>query len=336
MILVTGSTGFLGAHLLYELICKGLRVKALYRKGSDIDFVRKTFSRYCTDFTKKFEPIQWIEGDIMDLYSLQEALEGIDKVYHTAGKVSYNATDKDVLLRVNQLGTQNLVNACLDAKVKKLCHVSSVSALGRSEQGETITELHLWKTSRINSYYAISKYGAEREVWRGVAEGLDAVIVNPSVIIGPGNWKSGSAKMFSTIYKWMPFYTPGTNGYVDVRDVAAIMVKLMESDIKNERFIVSSEDIPYRQLIWMIAQNLERGKPFIRLPKILAEIGWRLEYLKRIVGIDPTFTREIVRSAFNKFYYDNQKAVKALDFEYTPIEESIKNTARIFLDDRKG
>ena len=210
-----------------------------------------------------------------------------------------------------------------------------MSALGRSEQGEIITEKHLWKTSRINSYYAISKYGAEREVWRGIEEGLDAIIVNPAVIIGPGKWKSGSSKLFHTIYLGMPFYTFGTNGYVDVNDVAEIMIQLMDSEIKNERFIISARDLFYKDLISMIAENLGTRKPVIRLPKMLGEIGWRLEYLKRVVGIEPTFTREIVRSAFNKFYYDNNKVKEALDFEYTPIEESIRKTAGIFLKERK-
>lgn len=322
-----------GSHLLLELISAGEEVKALRRPASNIEQVRKTFSWYRKDADELFRKIQWVEGDVLDIYSLDEAVDGVTEIYHCAGLVSFYKKDRFELQRINHFGTANIVNAALKAGIKKLCHVSSVSALGKEKQGETITENHLWKTSKHNSYYAISKYAGEREVWRGMEEGLDSIIVIPSIILGPGNWNSGSTKLFSTVWNGMPFYSTGINGYIDVRDVSSLMLKLMKSDLKNERYIFSAEDVSFRNIIRMIAASMGKTKPFIKLAPWMGETGWRVEQVKILAGIRPTFSKEIARAAFGKFYFSNSKISSALQHKYIPIHKSIDNTAKIFLKD---
>ncbi len=325
-----------GSHLLLELVLAGKEVKALRRPSSNIEQVRKTFLWYRDDADELFTKIQWVEGDITDIFSLDEAVVGVKEIYHCAGLVSFYKKDRFELERINHFGTANVVNAALKAGISKLCHVSSVSALGKEKQGETITENHLWKTSKRNSFYAISKYAGEREVWRGMEEGLDSIIVIPSIILGPGNWNSGSTKLFSTVSNGMPFYSNGVNGYIDVRDVAGLMVKLMKSDLKNERFIFSAEDVSFRNIITMIAGSLGKMKPFIKLAPWMGEVGWRAEQMKLLAGVRPTFSKEITRAAFGKFYFSNQKLSAAMLHNYISIPDSIDNAARIFLKDIKA
>jgi nucleoside-diphosphate-sugar epimerase len=336
MILVTGGTGLVGSHLLLELIKAGEAVKALKRPTSNVEQVRKTFSWYSEDADTLFEKVEWVEGDITDIYSLDEVLKGVTEIYHCAGLVSFYKKDRYKLERTNHHGTANVVNAALKAGVKKLCHVSSVSALGKEKQGETITENHLWKTSKRNSFYAISKYAAEREVWRGIEEGLDSIIVIPSIILGPGNWNSGSTRLFTTVSNGMPFYSNGVNGYIDVRDVASLMLKLMKSKLKNERYIFSAEDVSFRNIITMIASSLGKVKPFIKLAPWRGEMGWRVEQVKLLAGVKPTFSKEIARAAFGRFYFSNDKLSTALQHDYIPTSKSIEDTAQIFLKDFKG
>lgn len=335
MILVTGGTGLVGSHLLLQLVKQGKAVRALRRHGNSVEKVGKAFSWYDPEAENLLRQIEWVEGDVLDLRSLENALDGVQWIYHCAGKVSFDRRDSHSLLQVNQSGTANLVNAALDAGVHKICHLSSVSALGKTQQGETITENHFWKTSRQNSIYAISKYAAEREIWRGHEEGLESVILNPSIIIGPGDWKSGSTRLFSTIWNGVPAYTNGIGGYVDVRDVATIMIRLMESDLSGQRYIISSENWSFEDIISHIAKALHKKPPKLRLYPWMGELGWIAEHALRILGRTPTLTKEIARSAFHQFYYDNTKIKTALNFEFIPIQKAILDTAKIFLDDHQ-
>ncbi|NCC72287.1 MAG: NAD-dependent epimerase/dehydratase family protein [Sphingobacteriia bacterium] len=335
MIFVTGGTGLLGAHLLFELVQQHERVRALKRSTSNLNQVRKTFSWYSSDAEALFSKIEWVEGDLLDWPSIVSALEGVEKVFHCAGMVSFRKKDSQQLIFNNQQGTANLVNACQDKGNVRFCHVSSVSALGRAKQNETLSEKSLWKPSGANSAYAISKYGAEREVWRANAEGLDMFIVNPSVIIGPGDWLSGSSQLFTTVYQGMPFYTGGITGYIDVRDVARIMIQLMKTNISGERFILSAEDLAFRQVLTLIAIAFNKKPPGIKLFKWMAEIGWRLDFVISLLGQPHKFTRQIARSAFNVHYYNNAKISKLLNYSFIPIEESIKQTASVFLKEEK-
>ncbi|MDO9615746.1 MAG: NAD-dependent epimerase/dehydratase family protein, partial [Bacteroidota bacterium] len=195
MILVTGGTGLVGAHLLYELTNSGLRVKALRRQQSNTDWVKKIFSYYTDQVETLFSQIEWVEGDILDYFSLEEALKGITSIYHCAAIVSFHGDDNDMMLNNNVKGTGNLIDAAIHNGVSKFCHVSSIAALGKTQDGSQITEDTYWTPSKRKTGYSLSKFFSEMEVWRGIEEGLEAVIVNPSIIIGPGNWDIGSPKL---------------------------------------------------------------------------------------------------------------------------------------------
>lgn len=335
MILVTGGSGLVGSHLLLELAKAGMQTKALIRTDASIDKIKKVFSWYTEDPESLIKNITWVKGDMMDFFSLETALEGVDQVYHCAAKVSFDKRDRYSLVNVNQNGTANLVNAALGSGVKKICHVSSVSALGKTQQGETITENHFWKTSRQNSIYAVSKYAAEREVWRGHEEGLDAVVINPSIIIGPGDWVNGSTRLFSTIWKGVPAYTNGIGGYVDVRDVARVMVRLMDSEITGQRYIVSAENWSFEDIIKSIAAELGKKPPRIKLYPWMGEVGWVGEHFLKLFGRPPTLTKEIARSAFHQFYYDNSKIREALSYRFIGVDEAINHASGIFLREHK-
>ena len=334
MILITGSTGLVGSHVLFDLVNSGETVRALVRKKGNIEKINKVFSYYSEDVDKLFKKIEFVEGDLLDIYSLEEAMTGVKKVYNCAGFVSFYKKDKDKLTQVNVEGTANLVNAALKNKVKKICHVSSIAALGRAENNETIDENTKWQTSKHNSFYAISKYGGEMEIWRGVHEGLDAVIVNPTIILGSGHWDSASSKLFKTLWKKLLFHTSGVNGFVDVRDVSKTMILLMESEIKNELFLINSENISYKNLFDLIAENLGKPKPSIKANQFISEITWRI--LKAgdfLFNIEPLITKETAKTANKKYYYSNKKVTEALDYKFIKIEQSIKDITKLFLED---
>lgn len=334
MILVTGGTGLVGSHLLFDLVSSGKKVRVLKREKTSIDLVKKIFAYYTTHSSSLLDSIEWVKGDITDIFSLYEVLEDIEYVYHSAGFVSFESSDKQEIMKINAVGTANVVNACLHKNVKKLCYVSSIATLGReNNNGITNEETH-WINSINNSVYAVSKYNAEREVWRGTAEGLPAVIINPSIIIGPGNWGKGSSQLFKQVWDGLNFYTTGVNGYVDVRDVSKAMIQLMESNIENTRFIVSAENIDYFNLFKTIAEGLNKKAPSIKASPFLSQIAWRTEKAKSfLIGKNPLITKETAYTAFQKYYFSNEKLIKALDFEFIPISKSIHETCQFFLNE---
>jgi nucleoside-diphosphate-sugar epimerase len=336
MILITGATGLVGSFLTLELLQKGMHVRALKRPSRNLKMLTRVFELYSDNPKELLSQIEWVEGDLLDTFSLEDALEGVDEVYHCAALVSFLPGDKDKLMKINIEGTANLVNAALEKKVKKLCHVSSIAALGRPEhQNEIIDEKLVWKTPRNNSNYAISKYGAEREIWRGVAEGLDAVIVNPSVILGVAGPGMGSSRLFNVVWEGLKVYPPGKNGFVDVRDVAKAMVLLMESDISNERFILSAENVSYKHLFDLIAAGFGKRGPQIPVGTFLSRLGWRAELiLSWLKGRKPLVTRETARTAVQQYEYSNDKIKQALGFEFIPIEETIQHFCGVFQEGR--
>ncbi len=330
MILVTGGTGLVGSHLLFDLLSRGKKVRALKRENSNVDLVRTTFSYYSKNANELFKSIEWFDGDILDPFSLEDALEGIEDVYHCAALVSFRKEDRHNMLDTNVEGTRNLINACLDANIRKFCMVSSIAALGSPEEGEnTVTEKTPWSPEEKRSAYSTSKFTSELEVWRGIEEGLKAVIVNPSVILGPGQWDKGSSLFFSTIAKGLKYYTKGITGYVDVRDVSRSMVDLMESDVENERFILNSDNCTYEFIFKTIAKYLGIDGPQKYASRKLTEIGWRLAYFKKIFLFKPAgFTKETARASHNIKYYSNQKIKETLGFQFIPIEKSIEDTLK--------
>ncbi len=332
MILVTGATGLVGSFLTLELLKKGRQVRALKRPGRNMDMIRRVFELYSDNPEELLSKIEWVDGELLDIFSLEEAMEGVEEVYHCAALVSFLRGDRKNLMKINVEGTANLVNAALEKKVRKLCHVSSIAALGRPEkQLEMIDEKLVWKTSKNNSNYAISKYGAEREVWRGVAEGLDAVIVSPSVVLGVAGPGMGSSRLFNVVWEGLKFYPPGQNGFVDVRDVARAMVLLMESEVKNERFILNAENVPYKRLFDMIAAGFDKKGPQIYVSPFLSGLSWRSEaVISWLKGRKPLITKETARTAVQHYAYTNDKIRHAIGFEFIPIEETIRHFCGVF------
>ncbi|MDQ3192131.1 MAG: NAD-dependent epimerase/dehydratase family protein [Bacteroidota bacterium] len=335
MILVTGATGLLGAHLLVDLVKSGQKVRALKRENSNFAVVEKIFKLYAPE-KSLYDSVEWVEGDILDVFSLFQALEGVDYIYHCAAMVSFDPSDRDKMLKINATGTANLMNIALEKAVKKVCHVSSVAALGKHDLSSEITEKNWWKNTPGNSRYAISKYSAEREAWRAAEEGLNVVIVNPSVILGPGDWSKGSAGIISTAFKGMKFYATGTTGFVDVRDVSKCMIKLMESTLSGERYIISSENINYRDLFNLLHDHLGRKRPSIKAGKFLTGLTWRTEFIRSLfVGSTPLITRETAQASGSSVYFSNEKIKKQLNIEFIPVAQSIKDICKIFLEEKR-
>lgn len=329
MILVTGATGLVGSHLLFELLTRDYNVKALVREHSDKMNVLRTFAHYSKDAQALYNKIIWVPGDVTDIYSLYEAMEGVKTVYHTAAVVSFNTKDYPLLKKVNAQGTAHVVNACIEKKIEKLCYTSSVAALGREDSGTPLSEDTPWSNKIRVSAYAKSKYEAEQEVWRGIAEGLNAVMVNPSIIIGPGDRTKGSSKLIETVAAGQLFYTKGVNGFVDVRDVARIMVLLMESNITSERFLLSSENLSYKELLDTIAKHLNVKAPRFYGTPFLSEMAWRLGYVMSLfTRKKPLITKETAHTAHNKHFYSNNKVKNLLQFEFISVDEAVKNACR--------
>jgi dihydroflavonol-4-reductase len=331
MILVTGGTGLVGSHLLYNLVVMGESVRAIKRGNSDLSVITKTFNFYSSEGDKLFSKIEWVDGDVTDVFSVLNALNNIEKVYHCAAIVSFVSSDISAMIEINVNGTANVVNACLEKGVKKLIHCSSIAAIGKPDTGNNIDESIIWKTSPRNSNYAISKFGAEREVWRGIEEGLNAAIVNPSVIIGPGSPDRSTGQIYSQIRKGLKFYTAGSTGFVDVRDVSSAMILLMESDISGQRFILNGENLQYKTVFDMFAKEIGVTPPRIKAGQFLTQIAWRLEKARSIfTGKKPLITKETVRNASGKSFYSNEKIIEKTGFAFTPIKDAVKTTCRFY------
>lgn len=332
MIFVTGGTGLVGAHLLYELTSAGKKVRALKREKSNVQQVLKTFSYYTKSPNELFNLVEWVESDILDYFALEKILDGVTEIYHCAAIVSFNPRDRRKMIAGNVEGTANLVNAALVNGVKKICHVSSVAALGRLDNQQPITEETNWVPSKKISAYSESKFFSEVEIWRGIQEGFDAVIVNPSIILGPANWETGSAKIFKTVWDGMKYYTDGITGYVDVKDVTKAMVMLMDDTnfetCKNQRYLLNAENLSYRNVFDQIAEELGKPKPKTQATGFMLELGWRAAKLAGFVtGKPPLITRDIVNSSRSVNNFDGSKIIRQLNFSYLPISESIKQTA---------
>ncbi len=328
MILVTGATGLVGSHLLYELCSRGMRVRATRRLGSNLKFVSWVFSQYSDEPENLLNQIEWVDAEVLDYPSLGEVIKGIDIVFHTAATVSFSPSQKRIILQTNVLGTANVVDACLQNRVKTLCHVSSIAALGEKNENGFVDETCKWQKSKGQSVYARSKFMGENEVWRGFENGLRVIIVNPSVILGPGRWNSGSGQLFSAVAKGLPFYTKGITGYVDVRDVAKAMVFLtFDAQVNGERFILNSENLSFYKLFSAIATAVGKRKPFIRIPEVLINILFPLIFIATLGRI----SKNNLKSAFTKTYYSSDK-IKALGFSFTPITQTIELMAKAFRD----
>lgn len=338
---VTGGTGLIGSHLLYRLVSSGQKVKALKRKTSNLQQVLKVFSYYSENAEELFRRIEWVDGDILDYYGLEKLLKGVDELFHCAAIVSFNPKERSRMIRNNVDGTANLVNAAIANGVKKLCHVSSVAALGKAENGYLVDEDTNWVPSKKISGYSESKFFSETEIWRGIEEGLDAVIVSPSIVLGPGNWNSGSSRIFKTVWDGMKFYTRGITGYVDVNDVVDAITQLMNDknfhQYKNQRFLLSAENLSYKDVFTQIADIFEKPRPKYHASPLLLAFVWRAAaFYGWLSGKSSAITRETASSSASVRKFDGSKITRELNFEYRPITKSIQQTAKFFQKDLSG
>ena len=314
MIFVTGASGLVGSHLISSLIEKGLEVRALYRKNIPV--------------FKHAEKVNWVQGDILDVNILNEALQGITQVYHCAAIVSFSPKQAATMLKANVEGTANVVNACIEHSIQKLVYVSSVAALGRIRENTPVDETMNWTPETSNSIYGKSKYLAEMEVWRGMGEGLNVAIVNPVIILGAGDWSKGSSEIFKSAYDEFPWYTSGVSGFVDVMDVIDAMQLLMQSEVQGQRYIISGANLPYQEIFTRIANAFNKRPPFRKVTPLLTEIVWRLEALKGFfTGKTPLITKETAKTAQAVVHFDNSKFLKAFpSFTYRTIDETINRS----------
>lgn len=327
MIFVTGGTGLLGGQLLYDLVSQGKDVRALYRSKSRLSATLHLFKyRNSENGTELFNKIDWVEGDILDIMVLTEAMSGCQYVYHCAGLVSFHPKDHTDVFKINREGTANMVNVALELGVEKFCHVSSTAAIG-GDSSAPITELTKWKNGEITSGYSLSKNAAEREVWRGREEGLKVVIINPCVILGPGNWNETSLTIFQTVSKGLKFYPPGSNATVDVRDVAQSMIQLMESDIEGERYLCVGSNQTFKELMTVISEELNLEPP-TRLARYWQVwiARWVLKIVKGLTGRRSAITKETVNNLFSDKQYDTTKLENAIGIQFHSLEQQVQDS----------
>jgi nucleoside-diphosphate-sugar epimerase len=325
-ILITGANGLVGSAVAKRFVAGKYHVKALCRSTADLSLL---------DEIK--DDIELTEGDITDILGLQKALQNVDIVIHTAAMVSFNPKERSKMYHVNVQGTTNVVNTCLEAGVKRLLFVSSIAALGRPTNAAKNTELininedQKWEESPLNSHYAKSKYVAECEVWRGQAEGLLVSIVNPSVILGEGDWSRSSTQLFKYVYDQNRFYTLGNLNYVDIKDLTEIIYQLTERQISGERFIVNAGTITYKEFFEKVATAFGKKPPKMLIKPWMTEILWRIEaFRSRLSGGSPLITKETAKSARTHFHYVNKKVKGKIGISFTPIDETIERVTKFF------
>jgi nucleoside-diphosphate-sugar epimerase len=331
MNLVTGATGQLGSHVVFELALAGKPVRALYRNIDKVENVRKIFEFYNKDAESLFHHIEWIKADINDYHALSECMVGIDMVFHTAGWVSFDEREKRKLFYINASGTTNVVNACLEAGNIRLLHVSSIATLGELSTNDPVDESILWNQGTSASAYSMSKYRGEMEVWRGIFEGLDAAIVNPSVIIGPAMHLGPAKQLFTSIRDGLKFYTVGSSGYVDVRDVARIMVLLSTASVSGERFIISCGNIQHRKILDLLSERLNKPLPKYRLTPFIARTAVILESFRSFfTNSSPRITMQTIHTAGENLKYSNLKIRNFLNVDFIPPEQSIRDAVDFY------
>jgi dihydroflavonol-4-reductase len=330
MILVTGGTGLIGSHLLFELTKSQQRIRALYRTKKTIEKVKSIFSYYTDNVSDQFDRIEWLQADLNDIPRLTEAFEGVTHVYHCAALISFDPNDYYKLRETNVSGTANIVNLSIINTIQKLCYVSSIATMGYDTK--EITEKTAWNSEDSKSVYAITKYEAEMEVWRGVQEGVPSVIVNPGVVLGPGFFRYGSGSLFNRVYKGLRYVTYGVAGYVGIVDVISSMVLLMNSDCKNERYIIVSENLSFLDLTTRISNAFKLPPPKKIANKWMLAFAWRLDWLKhKLTGKKRRLTKNLSKTLINKSYYSSDKFLESnTEFKFTPISTVVSEVCQVF------
>lgn len=337
MILVTGATGLVGTHLLIKLLKEKHQIRALYRTAIKKDYAKSVYLECCDPENREaFDNIEWIQTDLNDVPELTTAFKNITHVYHCAAMISFDPAHFKKLRKTNIEGTANIVNLCLLNNVQKLCYMSSIATISENVLQSPLNETSEWNPEISDSVYAITKYGAEMEVWRGIQEGLDAVIVNPGIIIGCGFYNSGSGFLFKKIQKGMPYYTNGTTGYVAVEDVTEIMYRLMNSSIKNERYILVAENLSFKNAFTLISKSLQRSAPKKKVSPLTMKIAYYIqEFSHFFFRTKKILFKSSIKSAFTNSFYENDKIKKELSYNFISVDKAIKTTASFFLKEKK-
>ena len=329
MVLVTGATGLVGAHLTLHLVENGDTIRAIYRNLASIQKTKDLFLLYKKE--SLFEKIEWVQADITDIPTLEIAFENVKYVYHCAALISFDPKEENLLRKINIEGTSNIVNFCIAKAVKKLCFVSSIAALGDLKENEkVITEEAEWNPEKQHSDYAISKYGAEMEIWRGQQEGLNTVIVNPGIIIGPGFLEQGSGLLFKRVSNGLSFYTKGVTGFIAVPDVVRIAIQLMKNEHSNERFTLIAENIVFQDLLNTIADSLNVKRPYIHAIPMLMNLSYKIDWLiSNVFGQKRKLDWATAKASYAKNWYSNEKISKTLGVEFLDIHHYIKDISKL-------
>jgi nucleoside-diphosphate-sugar epimerase len=333
MILVTGGTGLVGAHLLLHLLQSGAKVKAIHRERSNLKEVEKVFGYYTDQAHQLFQNINWVEADLNDLPALEIAFENVTHVYHCAALISFNPNDYELLRTVNIEGTKNIVNLCIAHGIDKLCYTSSIGAIGRTIGNQAATEETDWNIQQSN-VYAMSKMDAELEVWRGAQEGIPAVIVNPGVILGPGFWETGTGILFKTAYKARKYYPPGGTGFVTINDVVGIMTQLMQSSITNEKYILVAQNLTYKEILQKITGAFGKPGPSKAIKFWQLEVFRRLDWLRNIFwNSGRKLTKTSVESLRKNQLFNADKIQKHLGHSFEALDDVIELSCKKFMEE---
>lgn len=332
MILVTGATGLLGSHVVVDLLAHGYEVRAMYRDASRKELVYRLLRYYYPDMAAELQVrLSWCQGDVEDLVEVEESMQGVEKVVHCAALVSFHRRDFWKLFHVNRRGTANVLNFALAAGVKQFVHVSSTAAIGSIGSPDGVRrESDQWNASERSSGYALSKYSAEKEVWRAQEEGLAVSVINPSLMIGPGRWDESSLTILRTIKNGLRFYTKGANAFVDVRDVAKAIRLVLTEEVTGERYLVTGINTSFKVFFDEAAKQMHVNAPSILAGPLLTGLAWRISgLLARLTGKRPTITKESAQSSQNTRVYSTEKWMKRFpDFRFTPISEMLENAIR--------
>lgn len=338
MILVTGGTGLVGSHLLLNLVQSGNKVRAIHRKNSDLEAVKNVFVYYLPKEEAEFlfNEISWYPASINDIPALSQAFIGIIRVYHCAALVSFNSRDTAALRKTNIEGTANIVNFCISNKVEKLCYISSISTMGLSIGEKFITEDFTWHPEKDHSEYAISKHGAEIEVWRATQEGVPVIILNPGVILGPGFWNKGTGQIFKRVYYKLSYHFPKITGFVGVKDVAILAEMAMESSVENEQYIIVSENLSFKEVFQDVAISLGKQPPNKPLKPWMVYTGWLFQTITSyLFGAEKQLRKGDHKKLFLHSLYSNDKITNEFGYKFQPVKEVIEETAQIFLNEKK-
>lgn len=332
MILVTGGTGLVGSHLLLELAEAGERVRAIHRKNSSLEGVKKVFSydRPQEEAQRLLDSVEWIEADTLEVPALAPAFEGITHVYHCAALVSFSPSDDKKLRKINIEGTANVVNLCIEKRVQKLCFVSSIATFDLKLGQKQIDEHSHWNKEIDHSMYAISKYGAEMEVWRASQEGIPVVIVNPGVIIGPGFWNTGSGTIFKRIWNGLNYSVHKVTGFIGVKDVVKAMHLLMRADTENEQFLLVSENLSFKTVLGMAAGSLGKPAPSKTLKPWMVSLGWLGQLFLSLFGKKRELRRDSSKSLFSDSYYTSNKFESLFQYRFEKIDAVIERTGNYY------